>query len=386
MRRRLALAVVTAALLLPASSLAASSSGVVLSVNGSRHMLQLVDARHVVKAFRFHGHSSGVGFGSRVRIRYLGDRISHLVVRPGVAGVVSFLARVVRTDAHGMLVRLGDRQLMHLPSSAARSASRHHRRIVKGAVVLVTEVVSHRPGSHGSGSRKHRPVVSPAGSTSESGTPETMGTVVELDSAGLSLQTDQGATMQFSVAPATLSSLPLSICDTVTVDYHHSGGALAADSVQPNDDSPVGPCASYPDGGSSSIGQTASGTVSRMTLTTITVTTSTGGSMTFNVVLGLSVGFILGDQVTVTFGSSGGTLVANDVEYQSQDAIGTATHVEAGSITLVLADTGQIVTYTDDPANESFSGISVGDQVDVSYHRSSGKTVVDSVSDLTNPN
>jgi hypothetical protein len=405
MKTRLVLAAAAATLCFPACAVAASSAGVVLSVDGHRHALQFVSARHVVHAYRFRGRLPGVGVGSRVRIRLSGQRIKRLAMKPGRARTVSFFARVVHVGAHSVVLRLGDRKLMRLAASAVPATSPRYRRLVPGVVVLVTETL----GNHRSGAKSIN--LKPIGSTSGSGTPgaggspqqpggtpqpgsplqpgallQASGTVVELDQTGLVLQTSDGSMLRFAVAASMQATLRSTLCDTVTVSYHRFGATYVADDVESDDSLPLGACANVGDGSESgATGQTAIGTVTQLTLTSLTVTTAGGGSASFNATLDLTSGFVLGDQLDITYTQSGAVLVAGDLAYYDQDAIGTVTSIDAGSVTIELSGTTAVQTFTDDPMNATFDGISVGDQIDVTYHLSSGQPAVDSVNDLTNP-
>jgi hypothetical protein len=270
---------------------------------------------------------------------------------------------------------------LRIPASVMRSASRRRLPLGPGAVVLVTETV----GAHGAHAVSFKSARGTPGGTSGVGSATARGTVVEVGPGALAVQTKDGSTMRFTIAGSLLATLQPSICDTVTVNYHQAGASLLADKVQFNTASALAACDNAGNGGSGGPGQDVVGTVTQMTLTTVTISSSGGGSMTFGAGVELTAGFILGDQVDVTYNPSGGSLLASDINYQSQDAIGTVTAVSTGSVTIVLSDSGQVQTFTDDPTNGTFDGISVGDQIDVTYHLSSGLPSIDSVSDLSTP-
>ena len=91
-------------------------------------------------------------------------------------------------------------------------------------------------------------------------------------------------------------------------------------------------------------------------------------------------GMIVGDQVDVTYAQQADcSLLASDVEYNELDALGTVTAVSSGSMTILNQSTDAPETFTADPSEQMFDGEMVGDQVDVTYHLSSGQMVVDAV-------
>jgi hypothetical protein len=128
------------------------------------------------------------------------------------------------------------------------------------------------------------------------------------------------------------------------------------------------------------------GTITKMSSSALTITSLADGStMQFvaNPDDDLMDGFLLGDQVDVTYNKlQDGALKASDVEYYDQDAVGTVVAVDSGSVTLKLDDTGAIQRYTDDPSDEMFDGVNVGDQeVDVTYHVAAAGLIVDGIDD-----
>src|SRR5690348_7348190 len=103
---RLTVAVAAAMLALPASAAAAPTRGVVLSVNAGRHTLQVVDGKHRAHAYRYRGSLPKVHPGSRISFAHKGRAIGSVRVAPG--NKVSFYGRVVRSNAGGLTLRLGD--------------------------------------------------------------------------------------------------------------------------------------------------------------------------------------------------------------------------------------------------------------------------------------
>jgi len=379
MTRFSALAAALAILTLPASAAAASSGGVVLTANSHRHALQVVDGNHLVHAFHFGGKLSDVGLGTRVRFRAHGSAIKHLAVRHARARTVVFLGRIVRISPTSVVLRLADRRLLRLPGKRVHLHAAGPQPLSAGVVVLVRLTV-------GSSRLPRSVALSPVSSTSETGTPELSGTVIEVDSDALVIQSADGSQQRVTVAASVISSLHVALCDTVSITYHHVGPTIVADTVKEVDLNPIAACNGSSDTGGSSTGsQDVVGTITQLSLRSVVISTPSG-SESFVATSDLTDGFILGDQVDVTYGHSGGVMTATDIEYQDQDAVGSVIFVDSGSIKISDPTTGQIATFTDDPNNGSFDGIAEGDQVDISYHLSSGRQVVDSVSDMTNPN
>jgi Cu/Ag efflux protein CusF len=117
------------------------------------------------------------------------------------------------------------------------------------------------------------------------------------------------------------------------------------------------------------------GAITRVWGSGITIS-SDQGSVTFTVDSSdVTDGFQVGDVVDVSYSQNNAT----DVQYVEQDASGTVSAVSAGRITITSG--GQRQTFAADPSQGMFDGISVGDQVDVVYHQSSGQLVADSVDD-----
>jgi hypothetical protein len=352
--------------------------------------MQVVNAKHVVGGYRYRGSLSAVGFGTRVRFRSVGSTIKHLTVEKGQVKSVQFLGRVISAHAGQMTLRLADKRIVHVKAKVVHSGASGGG-VVPGQVLLITE--SRRTGKDargkggGGGAGGATVTASPVSSTSETGTPQVDGTVVELDASDLAVQSANGTTTSFTASPTLLANLQASICDTVTVAYHRSGSTNVADTVVENDDDATAACNNAGDGPDADAppGQDVDGTITKMTLTTVSIATADGGAPTFTAGVALTGDYLIGDDVDVTYNTaSDGSLLASDIEYNDQDAVGMVTDVSAGSITIVDSN-NQFETFTDDPSNETFDGINEGDQVDVSYHLSNGKPVVDSVSDLTNP-
>src|SRR5947209_1904354 len=100
--KRIALIATTTALLgVPAAAQAAT--GVVLSVNGHAHRLQVVDRSHHLHAVRYHGRVAHLRPGARVS--YDGTSVArHLRVIGHGNATVSFVARVVKAGRSGLVL------------------------------------------------------------------------------------------------------------------------------------------------------------------------------------------------------------------------------------------------------------------------------------------
>jgi hypothetical protein len=129
--------------------------------------------------------------------------------------------------------------------------------------------------------------------------------------------------------------------------------------------------------------QVAGGTIARLSANGLSIITN-AGPLTFYMdpSSGLSDGFLVGDVVDVTYAENAdGSLSADDVEYVEQDVSGAVTSVRDGSITVADQGGGPSVTIAANPDEGLFSGVAVGDQVDVTYHQSAAGPVADSLDD-----
>jgi hypothetical protein len=278
-----------------------------------------------------------------------------------------------------------------------------------GLLVLVTETLS-RQGRTTGVAIKPAGAASPgagagAGAGAEHGV---SGVVTDLGSGYFAIRTGAGASVQFHMAAAKLAGSKLAPCDTVAVRYHQTAAELIADSVHSSGTSASGSCGGAGGGGSGGSGgssgggsggsggtggtngstctaATAStdviGNVTSVSSSAITISTTSQGTMTFTLDdPTVTDGILAGDQVDVTYSLQADcSLLASDVEYNERDAVGTVAAVSSGSLTVVSLSTGQPQTFTADPSEQMFAGHATGDQVDVTYHLSSGQTVVDSV-------
>jgi preprotein translocase subunit YajC len=120
----------------------------------------------------------------------------------------------------------------------------------------------------------------------------------------------------------------------------------------------------------------ATGTITAIDASSVTIQTDAGQSMTFQASSDVLDGFEVGDQVDVTYyAEADGTLVADDIEpvddgsgddgSDDLDAIGTVTALGADTITIQV-DGGGPMSFEAD--SDTTDGIGVGDHVDVSYY------------------
>jgi Domain of unknown function (DUF5666) len=130
--------------------------------------------------------------------------------------------------------------------------------------------------------------------------------------------------------------------------------------------------------------QDVTGTITALGAGSLTIQADDGSTMTFQADPVLLEGFSVDDQVDVSYYTDAdGSLVADDVEplddsgSDDQDAIGTVTALDAGSIT-VQVDGGGPMTFQADA--DLLDGVMVGDYVDVSYFTDTdGSLVADDV-------
>lgn len=388
--KRYGLSVAAAVLILPATALASGSSGVVLSVNGARHQIQVVDSAHAVHLYRYRGRLPRLHAGSRISFVRSGTSISRVTTSSGRAGTVSFYARVVHSSAGGVQLVTGDG--VRLSLSAHQLAGRHRGHIrghmvrytaqgvTVGSVTInllglqpgVTVLITESTDSSGNTTVTITLPTSPP--TGE----QVSGTVSEVDNDAFVLQTSDGSQLRMHMAQDALAALNLSSCQTVDVAYHQDAGMLIADTVTVTGVSTTGDCTPTYD---------ATGAITALSDQAVTISTA-NGPMTFNATPDLTGGYYVGDVVDVTYTqNSDGSMDASDVEYVQMDATGVVTSVSATQLVITDSTTGQSDTFVADPrqgvdvSGQGFSGIQVGDQVDVTYHQSASGLVADCVDD-----
>lgn len=387
--RRLVLTTAIAALAMPAA--AAASQGVVLSVNKSHHAVQVVDAHHVVHAYTYAGRLPRLHVGSRIGFIRSGGRIGHVTVSSSASRSAVFYARVVSAGSRGVVFKLADGNQLHF---TARQVRRHHRLMAHAAVgipgvainiqglepgvtVLVTETAA------ADGTITITLTLPPPSDSVAGGEQQASGVISEVDTDAFVLTTDDGSDLRLHMTATALSNLNLQVCDTAAVTYHQDAGMLIADTVDDNGVSISGDCS-----GDSGDDEDAYGPITAISDTSVTIQTG-HGPMSFQVDPqdDLTDGFVVGDDVDVTYYSNGdGTYSADDIEYNDQDVTGVVTSVSGSSITITMDQGGGPETFTVDPIDELLDGISVGDDVDVYFYSNTGqpgRQLVDWVDDLT---
>ncbi len=315
------------ALALPA--LAQASTGTVLSVSQSKHQVQLVNAHEVVHAYRFRGHLNGVESGTKLSYRAAGSRITQAKAL-GPAGSFSFLGRVVSSGKAAVVLSLGDSQQLRLATTKQSSAhlsaraERAHCDSSSGSAPTITiNINGARPG-------------------------ETVLVTESTDSSG-------DVTITITVPP-TSGSTSGSTPSTPTVSAAHA---------------------------------TSIGTITAVSPTSITVDASSGssGAQTLTVANpSVTVGFIVGDSVNVTYEQDGSEFVAEQVEYDNRLTSGVVTALAAGTTgfdTITLTDdfSDQSETFYAPVALLEGQGTLLGHDIGISYYQATHGLTLDHLQD-----
>jgi hypothetical protein len=303
--------------------------------------------------------------------------------RSGAHGSVKFYARVLRTSPQAVVLRLRDGtdvrfaadQLTQVPKAGApaknhqsplahlaegpRSLTSAIQELRSGITVLVDETADRHgrvkvtirlPGSAG-----------PAVSRRQ----HAHGMVGDVSQSGFVLDTPDGAqlSLQFGAHPPT----NLQVCQTARVVYRQSAGALIAEQVRRTGRSRGGTCAGvHPS-------RHLVGFITQISPTGLTVSRGQG-SETFKLASPALAGqFQAGDLVSVTFTGS----QASDIQYAERTATGVVTAVSDGSLTIGSGHAPRSETFVADPAQGMFTGLSVGDRVVVTFHRTAAGQVAD---------
>jgi Cu/Ag efflux protein CusF len=390
-------AAMTATLGLSSTALAASRVGVVLTADSHRHVVQIVDANHVVRAYHYR-RLHGVRRGSRIAFHTSGSNIKdvRMVAR---AATVSFYAKVVSDGSRGLTLRLADGQKLGFTSSQLRhikatAPSKHAANIRTAVTTTPTSVIAGnvtinidglRPGdtvliteaSGGSGALTItiQLTAGPGGATVSAS--QSSGVVANVGTDDFDVTTVDGSTLHLHLAADALANLNLSVCDNVTVSYHQDAGMFIADSVTDTGASTSGAC-SPGDVSQSDV----LGTIVAVSGASITIDAGDQGSMTFTVSdPSITSAFQIGDSVDVTYEQAalGSTLIADDVEYTDQPTSGVVTSVGSNTVSIVDDTTGNGETFSADPS--LLAGVQVGDEVEVSYYQSAGGQVLDQLND-----
>jgi Domain of unknown function (DUF5666) len=307
----------------PAGALASPSHSKVLSVDARHHTVQLVDASHVVHAYRYRGRLPHLGVGDGVSYRQSGHTVTHVKKTGRAFGTISFYAKVVRSGSKQVRLRLGDgdpfslsakqvsaKAVAHAAAVSPASVTLRVQGLTPGQTVLISETVDARGHWTITITLPSASTTSGGGSTSGSG----------------------------------------------------DGSGSGADS---NDD------------------QEAEGTITQVSASQLALSTDSGTlSFSADPTEELTDGFLVGDVVDVSYYENpDGSLTADDVEYVEQDATGVVSAVGDTSLALVDDATGQTDTFSGDPDLGLFDGVNPGDEVDVTYHQSAAGLVADAVGD-----
>lgn len=215
-------------------------------------------------------------------------------------------------------------------------------------------------------------------STTSGGQSSVTGTVADVNNDSFDVQTPDGSDFLLHMDATSLSNLNLQPCDEVDVSYHQDSNLLIADTVTVTGSSNSSDCAS---------GDDVTGNITSVSSTGITIQTDQGSQSFDVQDPSITDGFQVGDNVDVTYTTNAdGSLEATDVEYVDQDASGPVTSVTSTSLTITDSATGDSKTFVGEPdagarCTLSFDGIEPGDQVDVSYYVNGNQLVADSVGD-----
>jgi hypothetical protein len=299
----------------------------------------------------------------------------HVVLRLADGRTVSFASRAAaKRTKRTKRTKHARKAIARSASASAPAVTVNIQGLTPGATVLVTETVAP------DGTITISITLPAAGSGSTAGDQTVDGVVSDVQDDTFTISTADGSSLVLHMNADALAALDMFSCDTVTVSYHTDAGLLVADNVDDTGTSSSGDCAG--DSGSSD----ETGPIVSLSSTSVTIATQDQGNMTFSVdpTAGLTDGFLVGDVVDVTYAAdSSGANAASDIEYVESDATGVVTAVGAGTISFTDGQTGATDGFTADPSQQLFDGVTVGDQVDVTFHQSSGQPVVDNVDDLT---
>ncbi|HEY2320689.1 MAG TPA: hypothetical protein VGH67_20445 [Solirubrobacteraceae bacterium] len=322
--RRLSLGGALAALVLvPAGALAGTPRATVFSVDKRQHSVQVVDAGHLVHAYRYRGKLPRLNLGDRISFRRSGHTISHVARAARASATVSFYAQVVRSSAGRVQLRLSDGDAFSLSSKQVSAKGAAHAAAVGRAVLT-------------------RAASAPVTVLIHGLTPGVVVLIAEaVDAHG-----------HWTV--------------TITLPPPATSGATIASGDDPTADD-----------------QVTEGRITQVSASLLAIDTGSGEeSFAVDPTSTLTDGFVVGDVVAVTSAQNAdGSPWADDVEYVEDDASGVVTAVGDGSITLDEGAGGPSQTISADPASGLFTGVMAGDSVDVTYHESAGAAVADALDD-----
>jgi hypothetical protein len=313
----LACAAVAASALVPQAAVAAARQrGVVLSAgHGS---VRLVDAHHRVRNVHV-GSTRGLRRGAVVTIAGGQAHVG------GHVATISFYGRVVRSSAHGAVLKLADGSSFSLGVGHGHRKGKGHAARASAAGVTVTvqglapgEAVLITLDADGQGNVAIT-IRLVHGQSIGDGEQDANGVVTDDGGDGtFAIRTGAGDGLRFSDPQRLLEAADASQCDTVAVTYHTAGHRLVADTLRVTGQSSDGACAD-----SGAAGSELDGVVTAIAddLSSLTVDPGDGSDPTTFPVDDPSVldGVSVGDTVTV-YADEGGT--ATEVDVVSDDSSG----------------------------------------------------------------
>jgi hypothetical protein len=288
--------------LLPAGALAGVPRPTVFSVDARHHTVQVVDAGHLVHAYRYRGRLPRLALGDRITFRRTGRTLSHVTRTGRAAANVSFYAQVVRAGGATARLRLADGN----PFTLSGAVTVRIRGLTPGATVLIRETRDAR--RHWAVTITLPPSATSGGTVASGADPAAddqvaEGTIAQVSAGGLSITT-AGGPLSFSVDRTSGLTDGFDTGDLVDVAYaQDADGSLSADDVE------------Y-------VEQDLAGTVTAVSDTSITVAAGNGGpsaTVAADPDEGLLSGVAVGDQVDVTYHQSASGSVADALDDQSWD-------------------------------------------------------------------
>jgi hypothetical protein len=303
--------------------------------------------------------------------------------RSGAHRSVRFYARVLRTSPQAVVlrrldgtdVRFSADKVTQLPKAAIReqnhnaplahlaqgprSANSAIESLRPGITVLVDETADRRgrvtvtirlPGSAAPGVSRRQ---------------HAHGVIGDVSQGGFVLDTSDGAqlSLQFGAHPPT----NLQVCQTVRVVYLQSAGALIAEQVRRTGRSRQGTCAGvHPT-------RHLVGFITQISPAGLTVSRGQRTETFTFTSPALAGQFQAGDLVSLTYTGS----QASDIQYVERTATGVVTAVSDASLTIGSGHGPRSETFVADPAQGMFTGLTVGDRVVVTFHRTAAGQVAD---------
>lgn len=386
-------ATLLAALALPA--LAQASTGTVLSLTQKHHLVQIISTNKTVHAYSFTGQLAGVTRGTKLSYSLAGKRITRAKA-VGDARSFSFLGTVVMSRGGGVVLALADAQHLRLSSkqlgqtrshrgAVLTHASNQHSITVNINGLTPGETVEVTESTDSSGNVTVTITLPSAVSTGTGGESTASGTVNNVNDDSFDIITSDGSDLNFHMAADALANVGMSSCDEVVVTYHQDAQMMIADNVVDNGAPDSGVCSA----GGAGDGGDWIGTVTAVSATSITVDAgaANGGAQVFSVSdPSITLGFLVGDSVDVSYEQDGGQWVADDVSYNDTPTSGVVTAIaDAGNgyttITMVDDYTNQSETFYVPADLLDGQGVQIGDDLSVSYYQAAVGLALDYLED-----